>query len=371
MSPSDSTGACRGLPSHFDPSAASDPGYCPDPESLLAAAQDWRSIERLTPVSQDSQRTVLLLVDVQRDFCHPEGALYVAGLEGGGAVADSARTAEFLYRNLAQISEVVCTLDSHHPHQIFFSSFWLDRSGSPPPPNTTISSRDVEQGLYRPNPNMVPLVAAPDLEWLERQVLDYCRRLEESGRHQLFLWPPHCLVGSSGHALVGVVDEARLFHCFAREAESVFVTKGEALLTENYSVLAPEVEVAHDGARLGTRDQKLIDRLLAADRLIVAGQAASHCVAETVFDLLAEIQRCDPALAGKVYLLQDCMSAVTVSGPDGSLLADFTSTAEEMFERARQAGMHVVRSTVPMAQWPGSLPPTLGGKDEASPALTL
>ena len=238
-----------------------------------------------------------------------------------------------------------------------------------PPPNTTISSRELEQGLYRPNPNMVPLVDAPDLEWLERQVLDYCRRLEQSGRHQLFLWPPHCLVGSPGHSLVGVIDEARLFHCFARDADSVFVTKGEALLTENYSVLAPEVELAHDGSRLGTRDQQLVDRLLAADRLIVAGQAASHCVAETVFDLLATIEQRDPALAGKVYLLQDCMSAVTISGPDGSLLADFSPAAEEMFERARQAGMHVVPSTVPMAQWPRALPAALGSQGEPSVAL--
>jgi nicotinamidase-related amidase len=198
----------------------------------------------------------------------------------------------------------------------------------------------------------VALVGAPDLPWLQRQVLDYCRRLEETGRHQLFLWPPHCLVGSSGHALVGIVDEARLFHCFARDTNSVFVSKGEALLTENYSVLAPEVELAHDGSRLGARDLPLLERLLAADRLILAGQASSHCVAETVFDLLAEIEHRAPEQAGKVYLLEDCMSAVTVPDGEGGYHADFTSSAAEMFERARAAGMNVVRSSDSMRSWP-------------------
>ena len=251
MSHHPSKASAEPLPSHFDPCAASDPDYDPDPQALLEAAQEWCRSRAIPAANKDKPRTLLLLVDMQRDFCFPSGSLYVAGRAGDGAVSDSARTAEFIYRNLESISEIVCTLDSHHPHQIFFSSFWLDRSGLTPQPNTTISSQDLEQGRYRPNPNIVPLVGAPDLAWLERQVLDYCRRLEESGRHRLFLWPPHCLVGSSGHALVGVIDEARLFHCFARGSESVFVSKGEAPLTENYSVLAPEVERAHD--RLDTR----------------------------------------------------------------------------------------------------------------------
>ena len=183
----------------------------------------------------------------------------------------------------------------------------------------------------------------------------YCRRLEEAGKYRLYLWPPHCLLGSEGHALVGVVEEARAFFAFARSAETAVEIKGGHPLTENYSVLAPEVLVRHDGRPLAERNTRLIERLLEADRLILAGQAASHCVKSTAEDLLEEIQRRDPRLAGKVYLLADCMSSVAVPDPDraGELLFDFTPQAEAALARFAAAGMHVVRSTQPMAEWPG------------------
>ncbi len=64
--------------------------------------------------------------------------------------------------------------------------------------------------------------------------------------------------------------------------------------------------------------------LLAADAVVIAGQAASHCVKSTIDDLLDEIVAQDPALANKVYLVTDCMSAVTVPDGKGGFAADFT-----------------------------------------------
>jgi nicotinamidase-related amidase len=78
--------------------------------------------------------------------------------------------------------------------------------------------------------------------------------------------------------------------------------------------------------------------------VIVAGQAKSHCVAWTIDDLLEEEQR----LAEKVYLLEDCSSPVVVPG-----VVDYTDEADAAFERFAAAGMNVVRSTDPMADWPG------------------
>jgi hypothetical protein len=72
-------------------------------------------------------------------------------------------------------------------------------------------------------------------------VRHYCEELERAGKYQLYLWPPHCLLGSDGHALAGVVHAARLFHAFARGAQSWVEVKGGNPLTENYSVLRPEV----------------------------------------------------------------------------------------------------------------------------------
>ena len=48
------------------------------------------------------------------------------------------------------------------------------------------------------------------------------------------------------------------------------------------------------------------------------------------------------------------MSAVAVPDParPGQFLADFTESARATLDRCREAGMRVVESTVPMAEWP-------------------
>ena len=60
------------------------------------------------------------------------------------------------------------------------------------------------------------------------------------------------------------------------------------------------------------------------------------------------------ALAKKVYVMKDCMSAVAV--PDashkGQFIFDFTPQAEDALRRFADAGMHVVDSTQPLPDWP-------------------
>jgi nicotinamidase-related amidase len=341
-------------PDLFVPARAGDFHYDPAPPAIAAAAGEWAAAQGLRPAAEDRERTLLLLVDLQKDFCFPEGALYVGGRSGRGATDDSRRVASFLYRNLERVSGTICTLDSHLPHHIFSPSFWVAASGEPLEAHRVVLAAEIRAGGVRPRPELASWVAGGDYRWLERQVLHYCEELERRGRYALYLWPPHCLVGSPGHGLVGVVQEARLFHACARRAEAAVEIKGLGVLTEHYSVLAPEITTAHDGTPLVVGASGLAERLLAADRLVIAGQASSHCVKNTLEDLLRWIHGRDPRLARKVYVLEDCMSAVVVPDPaaPGRFLADFTAPAEEALERCREAGMRLVRSTVPMAEWP-------------------
>ena len=142
-----------------------------------------------------------------------------------------------------------------------------------------------------------------------------------------------------------------MFHAFARVAQSSVEVKGGNPLTENYSVLRPEVLSRFDGAPLAQRNTQFLQTLLAGDAVIIAGQAASHCVKSTIDDLLSEIVTTDPALAKKVYLVTDCMSSVTVPDGKGGFAADFTEHAEQALERFRATGMHLCKSTEPRSIW--------------------
>jgi nicotinamidase-related amidase len=155
------------------------------------------------------------------------------------------------------------------------------------------------------------------------------------------------MLGSIGHALVSSVEEAIFFQTIARSSQPDFQVKGDNPLTEHYSILGPEVTEGPAGEVIGSKNVALIEKLLTFDLVIVAGQAKSHCVAWTIDDLLTEpLVRAE--LAPEVYLLEDCTSPVVVPGA-----IDYTDEADAAFERFARAGMHVVRSTDPITDWPG------------------
>ncbi|MEO5760682.1 MAG: nicotinamidase [Vicinamibacteria bacterium] len=342
------------IPPHYNAANGRAFGYNPDAQAIFEAATLFRRDHHILPAASDLRRNHLILIDVQRDFCFPEGTLYVGGRSGQGAIEDTDRLARVIYENLADISEITCTLDTHLPYQIFFAPFWVDASGQPLTPHRTISVEEISAGAVRPNPNVADAAGAPDLAWLNRQVLHYAESLAKAGKYTLYLWPPHCLIGGVGHALVGIIQEARLFHAYARGARNGVEIKGMHALSENYSVFSPEVLTTHDGGSVASRNNALINALLHEDHLIIAGQAASHCVKSSIEDLLTAIEATDKRLARRIYILEDAMSAVAVPDPSnpGSFFADFTDAAQAALERFRDAGMHVVKTTVPMSDWP-------------------
>lgn len=339
-------------PAFYDPAHARSIGYRPDQQAIFTAARAAADTLGIRPAGSDTHNLHLLLIDVQRDFCFPEGSLYVAGRSGSGAMDDNQRLAEFIYRNLGAITNITTTMDTHFAYQIFFPSFWIGADDRPASPHREVTAEDVKSGRLRPNPDVAKWLAGGNYMWLVKQATYYCEELEKAGKYKLYLWPPHCLLGSDGHALAGVIHAARLYHAFARGAQSWVEVKGSNPLTENYSVLRPEVLTRHDGQPLAQRNTQFVKTLLDSDAVVIAGQAASHCVKSSIDDLLGEILAQDPRLARKVYVMTDCMSAVTVPDGKGGLAVDFTPQAEAALARFADAGMHLVRSTDALESWP-------------------
>ncbi len=144
------------------------------------------------------------------------------------------------------------------------------------------------------------------------------------------------------------VEEAIFFHGIARHSLPNMEIKGDNQLTENYSVIKPEVMHDYKGGRIAEKNSELIENLFKYDAIFIAGQAKSHCVAWTIDDLLNEISAMDSRLAEKIYILEDCTSPVVI--PDG---IDYTDQANDAFQRFSNKGMHVIRSTEPLQSLPG------------------
>ena len=316
-------------------------------EERAREARAWADEHGIRPSAGDSLRICLLAVDVQNTFCIPEFELFVGGRSGTGAVDDNRRLCEFVYRNLGAITQVVPSLDTHQAAQVFHAVWLVDEEGNHPAPYTLVSADDVESSRWRVNP-----VAAKsrgyEPEYAERVLRHYTQQLAQGGKYELTIWPYHALLGGIGHALVSAVEEAFFFHAIARYSQPDFQVKGEHPLTEHYSMLGPEVAQGPNGEELAGKNSALVKRLLTFDAVIVAGQAKSHCVAWTIDDLLTPDDAQVTWLAERTYLLEDCSSPVVV--PD---VVDYTDEADAAFERFAAAGMHVVRSTDPLEQWPG------------------
>jgi nicotinamidase-related amidase len=328
------------LPPHVDPVRAGEV-WRVDYEARFADAISWAETHDVGTAATDRTRICLLLVDAQNTFCTPGFELFVGGRSGTGALDDNRRLCAFLYRNLNAITQTVVTLDTHQAFQIFHAPFLLDAEGRHPDPYTLVRPEDVASGRWRVDPEAAEIagLAEPDT-----YLAAYVTALAVGGKYDLTIWPFHAMLGGIGHALVSAVEETLFFHAIARRSQTRFEVKGRNPLTEHYSVLGPEVLRGSHGELLGERNRALVEYLLDFDAVIVAGQAKSHCVAWTVADLLGDAAE----ITGRLYLLEDCSSPVVVPG-----VVDYTDDADAAFARFAKAGAHVVRSSEPIASWPG------------------
>ncbi len=234
----------------------------------------------------------LLIIDPQNDFCDPvSGNLFVPGAD-----RDMVRLAKMIERLTCKIQDIHVTLDSHHLVDIAHPVFWINSNGDAPKPFTVITVDDVENGVWT---TAIPAA--------RQRALEYLRTLSKSGRYPHVIWPPHCLIGSDGHNV-----HPRLFDALKHWEEKRFgvvdyVTKGSNLWTEHFSAVQAEVPDPEDpDTQINAR---LIETLEDADEILLCGEAGSHCLANTVRDIVSNFS--DPAYVKKMTLLIDATSPVT------------------------------------------------------------
>ncbi len=233
----------------------------------------------------------LLIIDPQNDFVSNKGSLLVPGASG-----DMDRLAAFIERHGNAIDDIHVTLDSHREIDIAHPIFWVDSDGNHPQPFTSITEDDLDRGRWKTR-----------LPGWNSRARDYTRQLKAQGRYELTIWPAHCVIGSWGHAVYPALSEQLREWERKNFAIVDYVTKGSNIWTEHYSAVKAEVEDSGDpGTQLNTR---LIDVLQdpGTDRILIAGEALSHCVANTIRDIADHFGEEN---IKKFVLLRDCSSSV-------------------------------------------------------------
>lgn len=314
------------VPNFHDPAKVREV-YIERPALVAEAAFAYAKQHAVAPAAQDKFRIAAFGIDCQIGFSTPGASLFVPG-----AVEDTERTIAWIYRNLDKITQLAFSLDTHRVFQIFHPAWWIDDQGRNPPPFSVISTDDVRAGKWKP-------IAHP------AECLEYVKRLEAAGKYVLTIWPYHTLLGGVSHALVPSLMEASMFHALVRGAQTHFETKGTHAMTENYSVMSPEVREL-GGKSVGTFNAAFFKLLMDYDRVYVFGQAKSHCVLSTLKDMQEHIAKTDPKLMDKIWILEDATSPVPPPPIDPLPPAlDFPRVADKAFEELRAAGMHIVKTT--------------------------
>lgn len=257
------------------------------------------------------EKTAVLGIDIQNDFTQPTGALFV-----NGADADVRRMATFIEEYGSSIDYVALTVDSHQPIHIANQHYWKDIEGYPPALFTVIHAEDVESGKWVPQFN-------------ENRALSYLKALEQKGE-VCTIWPAHCIQGSKGWAINEILIKA-LYSWSINEGKTYdLFYKGTHQATEHYSIFKAAVE--YDDSEETKLNKKLLSKLEEFDTILIMGEAADYCVANSLNDMLEAA----PHLAKRIIILADCMSWINPENKRAIAMYDNTRAQGVRFDTSDQ-----------------------------------
>jgi nicotinamidase-related amidase len=240
--------------------------------------------ENLKPANENTEQVLVIGIDVQQDFMD-DGALGVPG-----AKEDVKRFTKFIYDNMDKISRIAASIDTHIPHQIFHPCWFIDKNGKNPAPFTQITSADISSGKW--TPVIYPL-----------QTIEYLKAIETQAKKTLTIWPYHCLIGTQGCSLENQFSNMLNFFEIAKKSVVETIVKGTDPLSEMYGIIKPEYD------KRNYINIKFLNNIEKFDKIVIGGEAKSHCVMESVRQIL-DYYKDKPEITSKIYILEDCMSCI-------------------------------------------------------------
>lgn len=257
------------------------------------------------------KKNALFIIDAQNSFCDPKGELFVSGADG-----DMIRLEKFMKNNLEKLEGIFLTLDDHQVCEISHPTFWKDALGNNPAAYTIIKYSDLQEGKWTTtNPNELQIAK------------DYLQKLENQGKYPHIIWPEHCLAGSWGAAIYPSIFNQIASWAKMGNTYNV-VRKGAFKYSEHFGAFAAEVKFENEASTYP--NDQLAKQLDEFQNIIICGEAKSHCVANTISQMI-ELY---PNLIKKLTILQDAMSPVT----------GFEHTADAIYQKAIEMGAKQITS---------------------------
>jgi len=230
-------------------------------------------------VTSNEHKNLLLIIDPQNDFME-DGNLAVKGARN-----DILNLTTFIYNNLRKIDKIKVSLDSHTYKQIFSQIWWENAEGNHPDFYTVID----ENSKYKP-------------VFHKEHSMKYLKYLADNNK-ELIIWPYHCLLGTFGHNIEANLENMLSYFSLVTKKTVEKITKGSNPLSEMYGIFKEEFSEVN--AQINPMLAKAYGKY---ENIIVAGEAKSHCVLETVKQM-CEFYSFDH-FNSNIIILEDCMSSI-------------------------------------------------------------
>ncbi len=259
----------------------------------------------------------LVVIDPQNSFCKvvdqsQQQVLHDGELCVAGAWEDMAVRLPRLIRRLGRkLDDIHVTLDSHQGLHVAHPTWYRDANGNQPDPFTVMREQNgvIIGSKFDSNGNSNDVgefnCVKPSMT---KRTLEYLKALAASGRYPHVIWPLHCLIGTPGQNVVAPLMDSLMDWCALHGDGTIdFVTKGSNPYVEHFSAVRAEVVDPQD--KTTDINKGFLDTVNKADIVLLAGEALSHCVANTVRDMANFFPNNE--FIQKCILLTDASSSVT------------------------------------------------------------
>lgn len=255
----------------------------------------------------------LVLIDPQNSFCKVVDPAKQAVEHDGelcvpGAWDDMGRVAAMVKRLGKKIDRLWSTLDSHQWNHIAHPGWWKDMSGKHPAPFTSfrVENDKIIGSQFTANGSVDVGQYTTTIPGLYTKSKAYLEELLAHKRYLHMIWPPHCLIGSVGATIVAPLYQELLNWCEINFRTIEFVTKGSNPFVEHFSAIQAEVPDPQDPTT--QLNSEFIQNVMEGDEILIAGEARSHCLANTIRDAANSFG--DDSFISKCTLLTDGCSDV-------------------------------------------------------------